>query len=37
VRAHAAGTVVVTADKALLWADGRYFLQAGQVWKVWRV
>lgn len=26
-----AGTVVVTTDKALLWTDGRYFLQASQV------
>lgn len=25
-----AGTVVVTADAAALWTDGRYFLQAGQ-------
>ncbi len=25
-----AGTAVVTADKALLWTDGRYFLQASQ-------
>lgn len=25
-----AGTVVVTTDKALLWTDGRYFLQAQQ-------
>ncbi|WP_373813996.1 aminopeptidase P family N-terminal domain-containing protein, partial [Porphyromonas loveana] len=25
-----AGTVVVTADKAGLWTDGRYFLQAGE-------
>ena len=24
-----AGTVVVTADKAALWTDGRYFLQVG--------
>lgn len=23
-----AGTVVVTKDKAILWTDGRYFLQA---------
>eukprot|EP00955_Chlamydomonas_euryale_P063020 358530-Chlamydomonas_euryale.AAC.3 len=26
-----AGTAVVTTDKALLWTDGRYFLQAGKV------
>ena len=25
-----AGTLVVTADEAALWTDGRYFLQAGQ-------
>jgi hypothetical protein len=25
-----AGTAVVTTDKALLWTDGRYFLQAVQ-------
>ena len=25
-----AGTVVVTADKAACWVDGRYFLQAAQ-------
>ncbi len=25
-----AGTAVVTADHALLWTDGRYFLQASQ-------
>uniref|UniRef100_A0A7R9VKA2 Xaa-Pro aminopeptidase P n=1 Tax=Chlamydomonas euryale TaxID=1486919 RepID=A0A7R9VKA2_9CHLO len=25
-----AGTAVVTTDKALLWTDGRYFLQAGK-------
>ncbi len=25
-----AGTVVVTTDKALLWTDGRYFLQASR-------
>ena len=25
-----AGTAVITADEALLWTDGRYFLQAGQ-------
>ena len=25
-----AATVVVTPDKALLWTDGRYFLQASQ-------
>jgi len=25
-----AGTAVFTADKAALWTDGRYFLQAGQ-------
>lgn len=24
-----AGTVVVTHDQALLWTDGRYFLQVG--------
>ncbi len=24
-----AGTAVVTTDKALLWTDGRYFLQVG--------
>ena len=25
-----AGTAVITRDKALLWTDGRYFLQAEQ-------
>ena len=25
-----AGTVVVTADRAMLWTDSRYFLQAAQ-------
>lgn len=31
-----AGTVVVTTDKALLWTDGRYFLQAEeQLSKAW--
>lgn len=35
-----AGTVVVTLDEALLWTDGRYFLQASQQldknWKLMR-
>ncbi len=25
-----AGTAVITADKALLWTDTRYFIQAGE-------
>ncbi len=28
-----AGTVVVTLDKAGLWTDSRYFLQAANNWK----
>jgi len=35
-----AGTVVVTATEALLWTDGRYFLQAqkelGREWRLMR-
>ena len=28
-----AGTFVITSEKAALWADGRYFIQAGQELK----
>jgi Xaa-Pro aminopeptidase len=36
-----AGVAVITRDKALLWTDGRYFLQATQQlsnsWKLMRI